>query len=154
LKNTDNNSTNFNNFILNVVIFLLSAIVIFLLYIFVANLTGASVEGKNEIKEVYVPKEMLQIEILNGCGVSGLGEVFTDYLRAKKIDVVSSSNYSNFDVVETFIIDRIGNRKKAEYIASLLGIDTRKIITMENQNYFLDASVVLGQDYNKLKPYK
>jgi hypothetical protein len=157
-KNIDNKLPNgeagVKNLLLNVIIFVLLAIVIFLFYIFFAKLSGNNVEQKKNITKKFVPTEMIQVEVLNGCGVSGLADIFKDFLRKKNIDVVSSGNYTNFDVEQTIIIDRIGNKKKAEYVAGLLGVPKSRVITRINKDYFLDVSIVLGRDYLTLKPLR
>ena len=50
------------------------------------------------------------------------------------------------------VIDRIGNRANAEKLAEVLGIEKNKIIQQLNKDYFLDATLVIGKDYNKLEP--
>ncbi len=153
-KKSLNNETGVKNLLMNVIIFVLFAIVIFLSYMFFSKLSGADIEQKKSITKKYVPTEMIQVEVLNGCGVSGLADIFKDFLRKKNIDVVSSGNYTNFDVEETIIIDRIGNKKKAEFVAELLGVPKSRVITRINKDYFLDVSIVLGRDYLTLKPLR
>ena len=36
--------------------------------------------------------KLIQIEILNGCGVEGIAELFTNFLRANNYDVISIEN--------------------------------------------------------------
>ena len=52
------------------------------------------------------------------------------------------------------VIDRTGNMQSAYKVAAALGIDKKNVIQQVNDNYFLDVSLVIGKDYNKLKPYK
>ncbi len=99
-----------------------------------------------------VPAEIIQAEVLNGCGVSGLADRFTDFLRDNNVDVVNSGNYFSFDVKETLVIDRIGNKANAEKIAKLLGVKKNNVIQQLSEEYFLDVSVIIGKDYFKLKP--
>ncbi len=75
-----------------------------------------------------VNKKPIQLEVLNGCGVNGVAEKFTDYLRAGNFDVVNIGNYRSFDVDHSLLIDRTGNMKKALEIASALAIDKNNII--------------------------
>ena len=95
----------------------------------------------------------IQIEVLNGCGVSGVADKFTNYLRENKFDVIQSGNYTSFDVDKSMVIDRIGNMANAEKAAQLLGIKKENVIQQINKNYFLDVTFVIGKDYNQLKPY-
>ncbi len=153
-KKNAHNEPSILNLALNITIFVLSAIVIYLFFILVQNLLGDENAAESDIKRKYVPTEIIQAEVLNGCGVSGLADIFKDYLRSKKIDVVSTANYQNFDVLETFIVDRIGDKEKAYYVADLLGIKKKNVITRINRDYFLDMSIVIGKDYLQLKPLR
>jgi hypothetical protein len=100
--------------------------------------------------ETVIPKnvqQLIQVEVLNGCGVPGVGDGLTDVLRAKGIDVVKTGNYRSFDIENTFIIDRLGKTETAERIADSLDLDKKFIITEKNENYFLDLTIVIGKDY-------
>ena len=139
------------NLMINVTIFFLSVIVIYLTYSIFANLHSRPVK-EIEADRTQVPSEIIQVEVLNGCGVSGLADRFTDYLRNDNVDVVSSGNYISFDVDKTMIIDRTGNKPNAQRIAEILGVPASSVITQKNENYFLDVSIVIGRDYYKLNP--
>lgn|SRR5574338_198964 len=92
-------------------------------------------------------QQLIQVEVLNGCGVAGVGDGLTDILRSKGIDVVKTGNYSSFDIVNTFLIDRLGKIETANRVADSLKLDKRFIITEKNKNYFLDLTIVIGKDY-------
>ena len=53
---------------------------------------------------------------------------------------------------KSLVIDRVGNTANAIKIADALGIDRKNIIEQINKNYFLDATIVIGNDFNTLKP--
>lgn len=91
----------------------------------------------------------IQVEVLNGCGVSGVADIFTDSLRANGIDVVNIGNYRSFDIDNTIVIDRSGRANNASYVAGLLGVDNQSVVDQINKNYFLDVCVIIGKDYNK-----
>ena len=93
----------------------------------------------------------IQVEILNGCGVAGIGESFTQYLRKSGFDVIQTGNYISFDVMNTIIIDRKGNIQNAIAVADSLGAGASAVIQQVNKDYFLDVSVIIGKDYKKLK---
>ncbi len=94
----------------------------------------------------------IQLDVLNGCGLPGAGTSLTAYLRARGFDVVEYRNYRNFDVRESLVIDRAGNRENAEKVAYALGIRKSNIIEQINQDYYVDVSVLVGRDYPTLKP--
>ena len=155
VKNTaDKNidvKTSTMNLMINVTVFFLLVIIIYLTYSIFANLKSKPAE-EVEVDRTEVPAEIIQVEVLNGCGVSGLADRFTDYLRSENVDVVSTGNYISFDIDKTMIIDRTGNKPNAKRIAELLGVPVSSVITQKNENYFLDVSIIIGRDYYKLNP--
>jgi hypothetical protein len=98
------------------------------------------------------PGEIIQIDVLNGCGASGAATTVTGYLRARGFDVVEMRNYKTFDVEESMVIDRAGNLGNAERVAYALGIKKQNIVQQLNQDYYVDVSVVIGKDYQSMKP--
>jgi len=99
-----------------------------------------------------VQGEVIQLDVLNGCGASGAATSFTSYLRARGFDVVEIKNYKTFDVEASMVIDRVGNLKNAERVAYALGVKKQNIVQQLNQDYYVDVSVVIGRDYSSLKP--
>jgi hypothetical protein len=139
---------------LNIVIALLAIVVFFLLYSFITNtLTDKPVDWTTESPEsAEASAEIIQIDVLNGCGASGVAQLFTDYLRKRNFDVVQSTNYKTFDVEESLVIDRTGDLATARKVAYALGIEEKNIVQQINPDYYLNVSVVIGRDYEKLKP--
>jgi hypothetical protein len=144
------------NIFYNLIIFFLVVLIVYLIYS--AYLKVIQIEPESATNEkVEVASEIIQLDVLNGCGVSGVADRFTDYLRTHNFDVVELGNYKvrgqvNYNVDETFVIDRIGNKANAIKVAEALGIEKVKVIQQLNKNYFLDVSLVIGKDYYKLKP--
>jgi hypothetical protein len=154
-KTTDGNNKKSSviNILLNISIFILTAIIIYMLYsIFVKFNFGSDKYVISENKEV--ASEIIQVDVLNGCGVGGVADRFTDFLRTKNVDVVGIKNYISFDVDETMVVDRTGNEANAKRIANLLGIKNDNIITQLNKDYFIDVSIIVGRDYFNLTPFK
>lgn len=108
---------------------------------------------QNNFKEEKKKPDTIQIEVLNGCGVEKAGEIFTSYLRKNNFDVIQTGNYISIDINNTLIIDRSGNIDKAVMIADSLGIEHKNVIQQVNKKYYLDASIIIGKDLYKLKPY-
>jgi hypothetical protein len=97
---------------------------------------------------------VIQIDVLNGCGDTGMAGKCTAFLRARGFDVVEIRNYKTFDLSESLVIDRAGNRDNAERVAYALNVRKENIIQQINQDYYVDVSVVIGKDYRTLKPYQ
>lgn len=96
----------------------------------------------------------MQINILNGCGVSGVGNSMTQYCRAAGYDVVEMGNYKSFDVNESMVIDRIGNLEDAKRLAAFLKIAPKNVVQQFSNDHLVSATVVIGNDYKNLSPWK
>lgn len=141
------------NFSLNILIFLLITVIIYLSYSIFIKLTKEPAIDLSTIKKE-TPSDIIQVEVMNGCGVSGVADRFTDYLRDHNVDVVKIGNYIQFDIDETMVIDRMGNKANAERVAEILGVLNGNAITQKNDDYFVDVTVVIGRDYFKQTPIK
>lgn len=95
---------------------------------------------------------VIQVDVLNGCGAPGAGTSFTAYLRSRGYDVVEIRNYHRYDVRQTLVVERAGNLKNAEKVARALGISSGNIVQQLNPEYYVDVSVVIGKDFQSLKP--
>lgn len=136
--------------VLNAVIVVLVLVVGYLSYALLArNMFSPPVEPE---RADVATGEVIQLDVLNGCGVAGAATSFTEYLRARGFDVVEIKNYKSFDVDESMVIDRVGNLKNAQRVAYALGVKKANIVQQLNQDYYVDVSVVIGKDYRSLKP--
>jgi hypothetical protein len=141
------------NILLDVSIFLLFAVIVYMVY---------SLYVKVSFKDEIPPEpgsekgaeDIVQVEVLNGCGVTGVADRYTDYLRVKQFDVVKSSNYISSEMDETLVIDRIGNMANAFKVAKALGVSNKNVIQQLNKDYFIDVSIIIGKDYFSLSPFK
>lgn len=140
------------NFFLNVIIILLGGSIVFLSYSLFTKISAltSDTDQTGEIKNTRI----IQLEVLNGCGVTGVAEKFTNYLRQNDFDVVQVGNYMSYDINNTLVVDRIGNKNNALRVAKSLGIDAKNVIQQINNDYFLDVSLIIGKDFNLLEPFK
>jgi hypothetical protein len=159
--NSTSEKSNLKHYSINILIILIAAICILLLYFFFARITSTKQETTKEVIDTVnnrVTKQptgqTLQIDIQNGTGVQGLADKFADYLLSHGCDVVDKGNFSTSDIKNSMVIDRKGNSKNAKRFASILGISEKNVIEQKNDNYLLDATVVIGMDYSQLKPFK
>ncbi len=95
------------------------------------------------------------IEILNGCGASGLSHRFQQYMSANGYTVKNVGNAEHFDFARTKIIIHNRLNRKAASLAEKLGVaDADVEYTDEMLSNEVDLTLVLGSDYFHLKPYK
>jgi hypothetical protein len=98
--------------------------------------------------------QRVQINVLNGCGISGVGNTITTFCRARGYDVVEMGNYKSFDVEFSMVIDRGGKIDQAHELAALLGISPKNVVTQFSSEHIVDASVIIGKDYGSLNPWE
>ena len=135
------------NSLLNFFIVILFIIICFLGYNLLKRIN--LLVDKNDDETLFQDTTRIQVEVLNGCGVPGIADQFTDLLRTKKFDVVSTGNYRTFNIDDSIIIDRNGNIKHAKLLAEAIGIDKKHVIEQENKDYFLDVTLIIGKDYKQ-----
>jgi hypothetical protein len=150
--------TSSKNLFLNTAIILLGIVIAYMLYSIITKILLK--ESESDYSGSQKPAaDIIQMEVLNGCGVDGVAQKFTDYLRKDNFDVVNVSNYilntiMVNDISHSLVIDRIGNKANAIKVADALGIKKENIIEQINNDYFLDVTLIIGRDFNQLKPYK
>jgi hypothetical protein len=148
------------NYSINIAILLFALAAVYLVYNLYLRISTPQPEINTSITDsvTHLTKQpvgtTLQIDVQNGCGVQGIADRFTEYLQAKGFDVVEKGNFSSSDIKTTMVIDRAGNMKNAKRVAQSLGISEKYVIQQMNNNYFLDATVVIGMDYEELLPFK
>lgn len=157
----DQAGSKFKNYFLNTFIIIFALLCLILLYNFVYR----SLSKPSQTRDIIITdssktltrqpnNQTLQLDVQNGSGSQGIANKFTDFLRSNGYDVVEMGNFSASDIKNSFVIDRAGNMRNAKRVASALGINEKYVIQQINKEYFLDATVVVGRDYNDLKPFK
>lgn len=134
---------------LNIAIGVLGVVVLYLAYALIVRLFIAP--PVDTMREGDPQGRVIQVDVLNGCGVGRAGTAVTTYLRSRGYDVVEIRNYHRFDVKKSLVIERTGQMKNAEKVARALGIDKAQIIQQLNPDYYVDVSVVVGLDHATLK---
>jgi hypothetical protein len=122
---------------------------------FISRIFSHPVSGEIERPDMLVRKgERIQINVLNGSGRSHIAQRFTDYLRARKFDVVHTDNYADTNVAKTFVIDRVGDSVSSQKIAYALGITYNLIRREIDTEEYVKADLVIGKDFLLLNPMK
>jgi hypothetical protein len=84
------------------------------------------------------------VEVLNGCGRAGIADKAASHLRACGFDVMYIGNAEDFNFAETLVVDRTGDRNKAQAVAAALG--RIPVVYQMSSAFFVDVTVVLGSD--------
>lgn len=148
---------NLLNYILNGAIILFIVLVVY----FGFSLINNSIKSDKETKEITdtsksltnQPNLTIQLDVQNGTNENGVATRFTEYLRKNGVDVVEIGNYKSRDVERTLVIDRSGDKNKSKKVAMTLGVNEKNIIQQMNNSLYLDVTVVIGKDFNELKPF-
>jgi hypothetical protein len=86
-----------------------------------------------------------RVEVLNASGRSGVARAVTQRLRAAGFDVVFYGNAAAAHGDSTIVLDRVGRDDVARAVARELRI--ARVATLPDSTLFLDATVVLGTDW-------
>jgi hypothetical protein len=101
---------------------------------------------------------LVRLQILNGCGISGLASQVSEQLNGYseaglEIKVVDTDNFNIRQVKESFVVSRIEDRTAAQRLAQKLGLDPSKVIfePLENNVHQVSATLILGDNFGLLK---
>ena len=137
--------------VLEGVIVLLIGLNAYLVYS-VATSSAFFSSAEQSAEEVVDPSVFqIQVEVLNGCGERGIGQLAMRFLRDKGFDVVNIDNADHFEYRETIVLDRRGTdgpSKAARAVGGALG--THNVLLQSNEDRMVDVSVVIGKDHDEL----
>jgi len=96
--------------------------------------------------------EPVRLQVLNGCGVTGIAGRTRDWLVRNGYDVRDVGNAARQDYRQSQIINRSGNLTAARELADLLGID-RSLISSRSDapSLQVDLTLIIGRDYKRLR---
>lgn len=140
--------------LLNAALVLLGLALLVLLYALGTRIFLPRTDAARESTTTGLVGEIIQVEVRNGCGEPGLAGEVTRYLRRHGFDVVASGNQPRFDQDSSVVLDRVGDLPSARKIAEALGIAPARVRQELRPDLYLDASVIIGKDYETLAPFK
>lgn len=100
----------------------------------------------NELVQPKIP-DIGQIQILNGCGISGAAGAVADFLRKKRFDVKNIGNAETWNYPFTIVVSRKKDLSIAQNICEAL--DTDKLIMLRNNDETYDVTVFIGSDFGE-----
>jgi hypothetical protein len=143
-------SSGTNELFLNAAIGFLSVLLIVLVAALFTRVIYPRIFNERAELQSELISEIIQIEVLNGCGISGIANSYTGLLRKNGFDVVETGNFETFDLQETIIISRSGVMDNAYRVANALGVSQANVIRESSPDFYLDVSVIIGHDFEKL----
>lgn len=143
----------FTNGLLNVAVLALGFAVMVMLYALITRGIGARSDPARASNPAELVGNIIQVEVRNGCGVDRLAARTTRFLRDRGFDVVEVGDHASFDVPHSTVIDRAGDLQTAKRVAAALNIPEEHVIQDVRPTLYLDASVIIGHDYERLTPF-
>ncbi len=128
---------------------LLIAVSIYYVKMYLNNNSTNSISKHIELENNTVIKA--EIEILNGCGESGIANLYSNYLIKKGFDVIDSRNADNFEYLNTTII--VHKKDKLNIAKNLANILKIKTVTIDERGIW-DLSLIIGRDYKNLDSFE
>ncbi len=142
--------SDYSSITLNAAIGFLGVLLFILIFALVTRLVYPRIVADRADPDPALISNVIQIEVLNGCGVPGLATAYTGTLRSYGFDVVETGNFDHFNIENTFVVSRSRNRENAKRVASAIGISEERVILEQSHEYYLDVTLVLGSDYESL----
>ncbi|MEX0649298.1 MAG: LytR C-terminal domain-containing protein [Balneolaceae bacterium] len=149
MANTTLNNSQ-KNLLLNSAIGFLGVLLIILIAALATRLIYPRIVSDRASVEPALISNIIQLEVLNGCGIPGLATKYTGSLRRFGFDVVETGNFDHFNVQKSLVISRSGQMENARRIAAAIGISEEQILREESPGFYLDVTLVIGSDYESL----
>ncbi|NLZ38265.1 MAG: LCP family protein [Firmicutes bacterium] len=99
-----------------------------------------------ESEESSPPREQITVEVLNGCGITGLANQVAQFLREEGFSVTRVTNAENFNYEFTQVISRTNDPGPAKDIALLL--PNAQLLMEEKPDAAVMVTVIIGKNYN------
>jgi hypothetical protein len=145
--------------LLNLVIFCLAIVVVGFIFSMGKRFTGSQekvqlsqVNTMSTEKQPVVAVKPVIIEVLNGCGVPGVAQQFTNYLRQEGFDVIYTGNADRNDYSGTILVARTNNNAITS-VNTVMMLEQERLLTRIDSSVQADVSLIIGKDYNRLPVY-
>lgn len=113
------------------------------------------VNSKIEVSDSLVHQgEDIQLNILNASGESGLAKTAMNFMRNRGFDVVEIANFDTFGIAKSYVVDRVGDSLSCVKVCQAMGMSADRRVVEIDSSLYLRATVVLGLDYQTLKPFQ
>ena len=148
----ENTKDSIQKWLFNIVIFCIAIVIIG----FMISTSERILKNDEKVKlskEETVEHEYktVMVEVLNGCGIPGLANKYSNYLRQQGIDVVYVGNAESMDYDSTRIIRRVQDKKKYDQLLDVLQMTESRIKESDTNAPYTDFSLIIGKDYPKLE---
>lgn len=95
----------------------------------------------------------IQVRILNAAGVPELARRVQQFLRRRGFDVVEATTARRYEE-QSYVVDHLGDSTATAQVAYVLGIEPGAIRREIDSDLVIHCSVVIGQDWQVLRPFR
>lgn len=113
------------------------------------DIPTASIQNQEDLQQ----SRDLVIQILNGCGISGLSKELKDYLGAQGVDVRNVGNANQFNYNQSKLYIHSHNYDKANEFNRIIGVELTPEYRQAKAGEDYEFTLVVGNDYLSLKPF-
>ena len=106
------------------------------------------IDKRRTVSDVYI-----QLNVINASGHQGIAKKTMNYYRERGFDVVEISTADTLSNI-SYVIDHLSDTISARNVAYAIGLSDSTIKHDYDTTLYLRASVVIGTDYFKLKPFQ
>ncbi|ERP31069.1 LytR C-terminal domain-containing protein [Chitinivibrio alkaliphilus] len=106
------------------------------------------IEEKSRVPESAIPRRG-SVEILNGCGTSGVAGAVAELLRREGFRT-TEGNARSWNYSQTIVVQRKAGTDTAEELANLLGTPPPIFIRPGQGDARHDATLIVGHDYERI----
>lgn len=93
----------------------------------------------------------IKVQILNGCGKTGIARKAREWLARNDYDIRDVGNADRQDYRNSEVLNRSGNAASARDLARMLGIDESRVKRKAGApGLDVDLTLVIGNDYRRL----
>lgn len=144
------NNSSVQGLLLNAAIGFLSVLLLGLIGALGTRIIYPRIANERAEQQSTLISNIIQLEVLNGCGIPGIANRFTSVLRSNGFDVVETGNFDHFNLQKTIVISRSGAMENAFQVARALGVADENVLREESPDFYLDVTVVIGHDFEQL----
>ncbi len=106
------------------------------------------IDKRRTVSDVYI-----QLNVINASGQQDIAKKTMNYYRERGFDVVEISTADTLSDI-SYVIDHLSDTVSARNVAYAIGLSDSTIKHDYDTTLYLRASVVIGTDYFKLKPFQ
>lgn len=143
--------------LLNLAIFSLSIVIVGFIFSMgkrlVQNPDKVVLSQVNEVVPGNIPYQRIVVEVLNGCGVPGIAQKFTNLLRSEGFDVIYTGNADRMTYNYTQLIERVEAPDKVNEVNKVLQLHPQCVTKSIDLSLHVDLTLIIGKDYSRLPVY-